>query len=131
MTTALAHPAAAELAAVPLFAGLTAVQCATLAHRMDVEPFRSGDVIVLEGMYGYAFYVLRSGEVEVRHDATVLRRLRRHDFFGELAILGDGHRQATVVATEPGVMWRMAGTTFRVLVAEHPEIACILAAAAP
>lgn len=126
MTAPPVHPEAAELARVPLLATLTGTELEELSRHLEVEPFRPGEVLVREGAYGFAFYVLRDGEVEVRHDATVVTRLGRHDFFGERALLGDGHRVATVVGVEPGTVWCMFGTTFRVLEAEHPEIAAVI-----
>ena len=128
MNNVLAHPAAAELSKVPLLATLTPIELAELARHVEVAPFRHGEVLVREGEYGYAFYLLRDGEVEVLRDATVVARLRRHDFFGDWAIHGDGHRAATVIGSEPGTMWCMFGTTLRVLEADHPEIAAAIRA---
>lgn len=126
MTPALTHLTAAELARVPLLATLTDAELEELSRRLEPAAFRPGEQLVVEGDYGYAFYLVRDGEVEVRHDATVVARLSRHDFFGERALLGDGHRMATVVGVEPGTVWRMFATTFRVLEAEHPEIAAVI-----
>jgi cAMP-dependent protein kinase regulator len=126
----MTHPAPEDLSRVPLFAGLSPGQLERLARHVECEHVRPGQVLVREGSTGYAFYVLRDGEAEVRHDASVVSTLRRHDFFGEVALLGDGQRQASVVATEPGTLWCLYGTTFRVLEAEHPEIAEAVASAA-
>lgn len=128
MSSALMHPAAAELAKVPLLATLTPIELLELARHLEAAPFRHGEVLVREGDYGYAFYLLRDGEVEVVRDSMVVARLRRHDFFGERAIHGDGHRAATVIGSEPGTMWCMFGTTLRVLEADHPEIAAAIRA---
>ena len=116
-------PEIAEMERVPLFATLTLAQLEHLRPRVDVEPFSAGQVLVHEGRHGYAFYVLHEGEAEVTVEGRVVGQLRRHDFFGEVAILGDGHRHATVTATTDGVAWVLFGTTFRELEKEHPEIA--------
>ena len=49
--------------------------------------------------------------------------------FGEIAILGEGRRTATVTATEPVVVWTMFGTLFRDLQATRPDVAAALEAA--
>jgi CRP-like cAMP-binding protein len=66
----------------------------------------------------------------VRHGETVVRTLGPRDFFGEVAMIENTRRTASVVAAEPCVVWSMFGTTFRVLEAEHPDIAKVLSDAA-
>ena len=58
----------------------------------------SGERIVVEGQSGDLFYVIQSGEVSVSHGEQEVRRLASGDWFGELALLGDGKRTATVTA---------------------------------
>jgi CRP-like cAMP-binding protein len=117
------HPDPSELAHIPLFVTLTATELAALAQHLEVEPFRPGNDLVTQGASGYAFYVLRDGAANVTRDGRIVGTLRRGDFFGEIALLDDGRRHATVTATEPGTAWCMFGTAFRVLQAQHPEIA--------
>ena len=109
-----------------LFATLSPEQSAVLAPQLSIEPFSAGQVLVREGSYGYAFYLLRRGTVEARHDLARVGTLGPDDFFGEMAILGDGYRRATLVALEDGEAWHMHGATFRQLEQEHPEIAAVI-----
>jgi len=52
-----------------------------------------------------------------------LRLLGPGDFFGELSIVGEGHRTASVLATSPVTVWCMFGTRFRALEDQFPELA--------
>ena len=126
----LPHPTPEQLASLPLFASLNRQQLADLARLIDVEEVSAGRAIVREGVAGYAFYFLIDGAAEVCHGDTVVRTLGPRDFFGEVAMMENTRRTASVVAVEPCVIWSMFGTTFRVLETDHPEIARVLQHAA-
>jgi CRP-like cAMP-binding protein len=102
---------------------------AELARRFEVEEFGPGHKLVSEGVAGYAFYVIDRGRVSVTHADVELRTLGPGDFFGEISILGDGRRTATVTALEPVVVWTLFGTVFRVLQMNRPDVADALEAA--
>jgi CRP-like cAMP-binding protein len=111
------------LADLPLFASLTPDQLELVAGWMEVRTVSPGERICGEGATGYSFFVVRSGAAAVTQDGQELRRLGPGDFFGELAILGDGRRSATVTAVEPTMLLVLFGTEFRRLEAELPEVA--------
>ncbi len=95
------------LSNVPLFKDLKRRQLASLA-RIFVSGNVCGEIIVPQGRDGYGFFVVASGAakaVRQRSDGseTVVNTFGPSDFFGELALLDDGPRTATVVATEPTV----------------------------
>jgi CRP-like cAMP-binding protein len=117
------HPTADDLARVPLFSDLTDDVRQVLADRFEIEEFDAGRQLVTEGRAGYSFYLLARGTVSVTHEGREVRTLSAGDFFGEIAILGEGRRTATVTATEPGVVWSLFGTSFRALQAERPDVA--------
>ena len=118
------HPTPDQLARIPLLADLTPGELATLAQRFEVEGVEAGHAIVSEGRAGYAFYVLADGAAEVSVDGEVVRTIGPGDHFGEIAILDDsGRRTATVVAITPVLVYSLFGTSFRVLQAEHPDVA--------
>jgi CRP-like cAMP-binding protein len=126
----LPHPSPEELASLPLLASLSPQQLTSAARLIEVEEVSAGQTIVREGTHGYAFYFLIEGTAEVRHGDAVVRTLGPPDFFGEIAMIDNTRRTASVVAVERCVVWSMFGTTFRVLEAEHPEIAKVLQDAA-
>lgn len=91
---------------VPLFHGLNNRQLEHLAKRMVERVYDSGDVIVTQGHGGEGFFIITSGKAEAvraRADepAVVVNTFNATDFFGELALLDDGLRTASVTATEP------------------------------
>jgi CRP-like cAMP-binding protein len=91
---------------VPLFHGLNNRQLKYLAKRMVVREYFAGQPIVTQGQGGEGFFVIVSGKAEVfrqRSDAVdlVVNTFGPNDFFGELALLDDGLRTASVVASEP------------------------------
>jgi CRP-like cAMP-binding protein len=117
------NPSSAELASLPLFADLDSASCDELAAWFDIEEHDAGARLTREGSAGYAFYVLRDGTASVAQGDQELRKLGPGDFFGELSIVGDGHRTATVTATSPVVLWCMFGTRFRSLEMKYPDLA--------
>ena len=115
-----------DLTRVPLFPALTAEDRDAVAGTSTVETFPAGSTLVHEGRAGYAFYVVAEGQVEVAKQGETVRRLGPGDFFGEIAIIGEGRRSATVTATTPAVVWTMFGTEFRVLQQARPDVAAAL-----
>ena len=111
------------LATVPLFESLSEEERRELAGWFDVQTTSRGVKLAGEGAAGYSFFVILEGSAEVTEDGTVLAELAAGDFFGEMAILGDGRRVATVTTTSPARVLVMFGTEFRRLEQERPEIA--------
>ena len=111
------------LRAIPLFADLPDDQLQTVASWLDVREEEQGRRLVPEGASGYDFFVIAKGTADVIHAGSVIASLGRGDFFGEMAIMGDGHRVADVVATSPITLYDMFGTNFRQLEMGMPEIA--------
>ncbi len=91
---------------VPLFAGLSAKQLEPIARRMVERSYPAGATIVSQGAGGEGFFVVVSGSAQAireRSDGAkaVVNTFGPLDFFGELALLDDGLRTASVVTTEP------------------------------
>ena len=115
------------LAAVPLFSSLDEEQLVKLANWFHVQNAHEGVRLVGEGAPGYTFFVLIEGTAAVTSGDQTLAELTAGDFFGEVAILGDGRRTATVTSTTPVRLLVLFGTEFRQLEAAHPEIASRIA----
>ena len=120
---------AADLASVSLFAGLSEAELAELADWFDTETVGEGRKLTGEGASGYSFYVLADGSAAVTVDDLQVATLAPGDFFGEMAIIGDGRRSATVTTTSPSRLFVMFGTEFRRLQQAHPQVADALEAA--
>jgi CRP-like cAMP-binding protein len=119
----MAPAAADDLAGIPLFDTLEPDERAAIAPWFELEDVSPGMKLTGEGASGYSFYVLREGAATVTIDDIEVRTLGPGDFFGELALLGDGRRTATVTTATPSRVLVLFGTEFRQLQQECPEIA--------
>lgn len=114
---------ASQLAAIPLFESLSSSDLEELAPWFDVQIAGEGVRLIGEGSSGYSFFILTQGSAAVTTAEGTLANLGPGDFFGEIAILGDGRRTATVTTTSPSQLLVMFGTEFRRLQKAHPDIA--------
>ena len=89
------------LRAVPMFAPLAPPILERLAARAIRVAVPAGEAIIREGEPGDRFYVVVSGRVEVSVGGRVLRELGGGDSFGEIALLRDSPRTASISALEP------------------------------
>jgi CRP-like cAMP-binding protein len=124
MPLGLRRDAKIELVAkVPLFAGLARRELAQVASIADEIDLRQGKVLTREGERGREFFVLVEGEVEVRRRGKKLATRRAGEFFGEIALVSDLPRVATVTATTTVRALVIRDTDFRALLQRTPEIA--------
>jgi voltage-gated potassium channel len=112
-----------KLAAVPIFESLSEGELGELASRFQEQTVSEGIRLTGEGASGYSFFVLVEGTVVVTVGETTIKNLGPGDFFGEMALLGEGRRVATVTTTSPAKLLVLFGTEFRRLQQEHPEVA--------
>ena len=86
---------------VELLASLTPYERSKIADALETCKYPKGATIIREGDVGESFYILESGEAEVYKDgvAKPVRRYKKGDYFGELALLNDAPRAASVVST--------------------------------
>jgi CRP-like cAMP-binding protein len=115
--------AAESLSRVPLFAGLSDKERSKLAERMGERRFSEGDTLTEQGSSGVGFFVIEEGDATVSVKGEIVRTLGPGDWFGEIALIDEGPRTATIVA---GTDMRCRGMTaweFKPFVQEHPEVA--------
>jgi CRP/FNR family cyclic AMP-dependent transcriptional regulator len=112
-----------DLEGIALFESLEPETRAAIAPWFELQDVSPGVNLTGEGASGYSFFVLRDGAATVSIDGGQVRTLGAGDFFGELALLGDGRRTATVTTTSPAQVLVLFGTEFRRLQQEHPELA--------
>lgn len=115
-----------DLAALSLFRELSQAELSELASWFDVQTVSEGVRLAGEGATGYSFYVLMEGSAVVTANDVIVATYSPGDFFGEMALLGDGRRSATVTTTAPTKLLVMFGTEFRQLQASQPAIAALL-----
>jgi len=99
---------AAALGRVPLFAGLNADTMARLSDVAGEVTFPAEHYIVLQGQVGSGLYVIMRGGARVLSGSRELARLGPGDFFGELAVIDQEPRTASVQATEETVCLGLA-----------------------
>jgi hypothetical protein len=104
---------------LPLFAPLPVAMLETLALRLTERKYGAGERIVTQGDVADAFFVIADGEVEVQVDGAFRRRQRPGDFFGEIALLRDVPRTATVTAVGPVTTLTIARDHFLAGVGAH------------
>ncbi|HEU5324953.1 MAG TPA: cyclic nucleotide-binding domain-containing protein [Candidatus Limnocylindria bacterium] len=119
MTVELAQ----QLASVPLLAGLNDRVRRRLADIGKRRSYNPDDAIVREGSAGTALYIVLSGRARVERAGEVLGELKAGDFFGELALIEEHPRSASVIAAEPTDCLLFPAWEFTALLEEHPEVA--------
>jgi cAMP-binding proteins - catabolite gene activator and regulatory subunit of cAMP-dependent protein kinases len=118
-----------ELAEVALFGSLSEAELAEVATRFEVKDVGPGARLVGEGATGLSFFVLRRGRASVTAGGEEIASLGPGDFFGEIALLGQGRRTATVTTTSPVRLLVLFGDDFRQLQATFPGITAEIEAA--
>jgi len=108
---------------VPLFAGCTKKELRELAARTDEIDLRDGYVLMREGRLGREFIVLVEGTAAVTKNGEKLAELEAGDWVGEIALLTNVPRTATVTATSPIRVLVVTDRSFKRLVETMPSIA--------
>jgi CRP/FNR family transcriptional regulator, cyclic AMP receptor protein len=99
---------AAALSRVPLFAGVSESSMERLTAATGEVNFPAGQFIVRQGQVGSGLYVIAVGEARVVSGSRELARLREGDFFGELTVIDQQPRSASVQAVEDTVCLALA-----------------------
>lgn len=110
------------LARAPLFSELSKKELTQLARLSDDMEVEAGRVLCREGKTGQEFFVIVDGEVEVTRKGKPVKRRGGDDFFGEIALLEDIPRTATVKAKTPLRLFVLTSRDFRRLVQSSPSV---------
>ena len=101
-----------HLRKVSLFSSLDRKELETLARLVKERRYPAGTTIVRSGETGHGLYVIMDGAVSVRKDGKTVARLGSGDFFGEIALLRDVPRTATVTALEETRLYSLNWDSF-------------------
>jgi CRP-like cAMP-binding protein len=109
----------ALLRSLPLFAELPAPAIESLAAALTPIHLAAGAVLIRQGGPGDAYYAIASGELDVLHDGHFLRRCGRGEGVGEIALLRDVPRTATVIAHSAATVYELQRDLFLTAVLGH------------
>jgi CRP-like cAMP-binding protein len=115
----------APLPRIPLFSSLTEHELLHVIDRVTVREVAAGETVLKQGERGGALFVIVRGSVQVVLEGPPRRELATisdGDFFGELALITDFPRSATVVASQPTEVLELGRPLFSELVSRSPEV---------
>ena len=111
------------LSRVPLFSGCSKKELRQIASIADEIDFRPGKMLIRQGAPGREFFVLLEGTVDIVRDGKKIIELGAGEFFGELALLSNIPRTATVTTTSPVRALVVVDRDFRRLLKDDVNVA--------
>ncbi len=106
---------------LPLFAPLTPAIQEGLARNLIPVAVTAGETVIRQGESGDLFYLIESGELDALQGDRVLSHMSAGDCFGEIALLRDVPRTATVIATTDAMLYSLSQDDFLAAVGADPE----------
>ncbi|SCU78504.1 LADA_0A05952g1_1 [Lachancea dasiensis] len=111
------------LKSMPVLRSLTTYDRAKLADALDTEVYQPGQIIIREGDIGENFYFIEVGEAAVSKEGEgIIAHLKKGDYFGEVALLNDLPRQATVKAIKKTRVATLGKSGFQRLLGPAVEV---------
>jgi CRP/FNR family transcriptional regulator, cyclic AMP receptor protein len=112
----------ARLKSVPFFGSLKKRELELIARQADEIDVPAGKVLARQGDLGDEFFVIEAGTADVLRDGERINTLGPGDFFGEIALLEEDRRIATVTATTPMALIVMTRASFRAIDRAMPHV---------
>jgi CRP-like cAMP-binding protein len=116
-----------SLGQIPLFKGLTSDDLQKISEITEDVTFQAGQLIFTEGSIGDSLFVLNSGSVRVLKKGNTgdeeVASLTSGQHFGEMALIDEGPRSATIEATEPTKLIQIKRENMENLLAKDPDLA--------
>jgi CRP-like cAMP-binding protein len=106
---------------VPMFAPLSAQAVERLASKLQPMVTEAGITLITQGDVGDRFYILEEGRAHATVDGQEVATYTHGDYFGEIALLRDIPRTATVKTLTPAKVFALERTEFLLAVTDHPE----------
>ena len=108
---------------VPLFSELDKRDLQGLASSMKERTFEEGDTVASEGQTGVGFFIIDEGEATISVKGEERATLGHGDYFGEVALIDDGARTATITAKTPLKCYGITSWEFKPLVEANADLA--------
>ncbi len=129
LETPRAHGPQVEMLSTPLFSSLDQYALRMLIEQVELRSYAQGERILNQGEPGDSLYILVEGEVTVYHEGSPrveVHRLSEGAFFGEIALLTNFRRSATVEATQDITVLEISRGVLSDLIEEHPAVLKVL-----
>ena len=110
------------LATVPIFARLSRRDLERVGQLVEEIDVPAGKVLMRQGATGDEFFLIVEGSVRVERDGRILKKRGQGEFVGEIALIDEGPRTATVTCETDCRMLVLAHREFHTLLSEHPDI---------
>ena len=110
------------LKSIPLFAGFGRRELVRLGQLTDLVDLPEGRVLMRQGESGSEAFVIMEGRARVERDGRLVAERTNGEVVGEIAILDEGRRTATVTLTAPSRLLVIGHRDFRALMEEMPEV---------
>ncbi len=116
-----------ELPPIPLFSDLSKNAFITLTERMDLHQAEAGEILIAEGEYAASMYIVIQGKVKVVRELEggqelKLAELSDGSFFGEMALLSDAPRTASVIAVEDTMLFEISRDLVEDVTKQYPSV---------
>ena len=111
----------ALLRRIPMFAPLPPLDLERIARQLDLIEIAAGSEVIRQGDIGDRFYAVEAGSFEIVRDGTAIATAVEGDYFGEIALLHDVPRTATVRATSAAAVWALDQEEFLATVTGLPQ----------
>lgn len=111
---------------IPFFSELPKEDLEAIGQKVQMQYFGPGQMIFEQGDYGEEMYVIKRGTVHVLRDSTMIAELGEHAFFGEMALVSDEPRNASVKALTEVEALVLKKDDFRLLLETKPTIASMV-----
>lgn len=112
----------------PMFRDLPEDVIHDITMRSSMRHLQRGEVIIRQGEYGKSFFMVLRGSVEVSIDGSMVKRIQHGGFFGEISLIADIPRTATVKSHEATVLLEMAASSFWEVLCQNIELALFIEA---
>jgi CRP-like cAMP-binding protein len=122
----MATSPAEALRNVPLFSGLSNDDLEGLARQMKERRFPAGSSVTSEGSGGAGFFVIIEGTATVVVMGEQRAQLGAGDHFGEIALIDEGTRSASITADTDLLCYGMTAWEFKPFIEEHPKVAWVM-----
>jgi len=110
------------LKSIPLFSGLAGGELERIARLLDEVDVPAGKVLMRQGELGAEMFIVVSGRFTIERDGRTIAERGPGDSLGEMALLSEGPRTATVTAAEPGRLFVVGHRQFHSLMDLSPAI---------